>query len=372
MEIRRLASPPMSAAARKKQPDPLAQVDRLIDDIRSGEIHYAPEIAAKIRPRELTANNWPCQKYVLHAGPLPTEIVPKGEKSRYRNELTEKSNLTESETQKDLNERVDSIHERSGELFTQQGESLLILLEGDNADGKDGMLKHVFALNPQTTSGVHSFKGASPEEKQHDPNWRIMQHLPGPGQIGFHNRSAYGDVVFAARTPEEKAHRAAAIQEMEYGLTMGLPMTPEGHIALPDQAGQVDPSAVQRYPMRIMKVLLDISAPEQAARFAERLLNDDKLYKSSLDDVQAHPRHGEVQANFAQAMGMGNTDFSPTYHIPNDNKLTGWRKLAEITDKVLEDMDPQPPAYDGELSQSERQALAATLLAEAKAARRGA
>ena len=182
----------------------MARVNHLIDDIRSGKIKYAPEIAAKIRPHELTAEDFPCQKYVIHHGDkpidahdLPTEIVAKGEEPTYKHSKTMDSKLTLKETEKDLQKRVDSIHDYADELYNQGGESLLVLLEGDNADGKDGILKHVFHLNPQTTSGQKAFKAATTEESQHGPDWRIMRSLPGPGQVGFHNRTAYGDVVFA-------------------------------------------------------------------------------------------------------------------------------------------------------------------------------
>jgi polyphosphate kinase 2 (PPK2 family) len=274
------------------------------------------------------------------------------------------SKLDKKETEHALKEAVKAIHHQSDELYAQHGESLMVLLEGDNADGKDGMLKHVFQLNPQTTSGTHAFKAASGDEKKHEANWRIMQNLPGPGQIGFHNRSAYGDVVFAAKTEAEKAQREADIKEMEYGLTMGLPMTAEGHIALPDSHGRVDPSSIQRPPMRFIKVLLNVSTPEQAARLAARLTDEHKLYKESQADIDGHPQHNAVQSDFANAMAADSTPWAPTYVIPNDNKETGWRKMAQITEKVLDDIDPKRPPYQGNLDATQREAAARPLRAE--------
>lgn len=355
--------------------DPIARVDRLISDIRSGNVRYAPEIAAKTRQSELTASSFPCQKYVIDAGKqpldaraLPTEIVAKGDESRYRDAVTVDSKLTAKETRQELEARVDSIHDQANELARQKTESVMFWVEGDNADGKDGTLGHVFSLNPLTTTGVKAFKAPTTEEKQHEPNWRVMQSLAGPGQIGFHNRTAYGDVVFAAKDDAARAQRVADIKEMEYGLTMGLPMTPEGHIALPDANGLVDPSAIQRPPMRFVKVLLNVSKPEQAARLAERLLNDEKADKISPADIEGHARHDEVQTAFANAFAATSTPWAPSYLIPHDNKETGWRKMAEIVDEVLADINPQRPGTA--MSMAERQALAAPLLAEAASARR--
>lgn len=355
--------------------DPTDRVERLIDDLQSGKIRYADEIASKVRQQPLSLGNFPCHKYIikadaqLDARQLPTEIVAKGEKPTYRQSITVDSNLTLAQNEADLAERVESIRDQMNELYAQKGESLMVLLEGDNAAGKDGMVKHVFHLNPMTTRGQVAFKAATPEEASHDPNWRVMQNLAGPGQIMFHNRSHYGDVVFAARGEQAKQQRLAEIKELEYGLTMGLPMTPEGRIALPDSRGQVDPSAIQRPPMRFIKVLIGISKEEQAARLAERLLNDDKVYKVSAADLEGRAHHDDIQSDFARAMAANSTPWAPTYYLPNDTKLTGRRKLAEIADEILEDMAPTPaPNRDG-MSLAERKKLARELMKEVEKAR---
>jgi polyphosphate kinase 2 (PPK2 family) len=352
--------------------DPIDRVDRLITDLETGKVRYRADIAAKIRPKTLTLGNYPCQKYLLKPSQnpidsreLPTEIVADGEKPRYRGSITQSSKLSEKETAKDLEARVESIHDRMNALSVQRQESLMVLLEGDNAAGKDGMIKHVFTLNPMTTRGQVAFKGASAEEREHEPNWRIMKNLAGPGQIMFHNRSHYGDVVFAAKTPHEKAQRLADIKELEYGLTMGLPMTAEGHIALPDKIGNIDPSAIQRPPMRFIKVLVGVSKEEQALRLAERLTDDSKLYKITQADLDGHEHHDTIQSDFANAMAAVSTPWAPAYYLPNDTKLTGWRKMAEITDEVLADMDPQVPGSKEDMSLKTRQAAAKKLLEEA-------
>ena len=364
-----------SAPKADESAQPMDRVDRLIDNLQNGKIEYSEEIQARIRPKPLSLGSFPCHKYIIQADPgldsreLPTEIVADGEKPTYRRSVTVDSNLTLEQTEADLAERVGSIRDQMNELYAQKGESLMVLLEGDNAAGKDGMVKHVFHLNPMTTRGQVAFKAATPEEAKHDPNWRIMQNLTGPGQIMFHNRSHYGDVVFAARTEEAKEQRLADIKELEYGLTMGLPMTPEGRIALPDGEGKVDPSAIQRPPMRFIKVLLGISKEEQAARLAERLLNDDKVYKVSQADLDGRAKHDDIQTDFARAMAATSTPWAPTYYLPNDNKLAGRRKLAEIADEVLQDMEPTPaPNKDG-MTLAERKRLARELLKEVEKAR---
>jgi hypothetical protein len=195
-----------------------------------------------------------------------------------------------------------------------------------------------------------------------------MNALADPGQLGFLNRTPYGDVVFAAQTAEEKAARTASIKELEYGLTMGLPMTPEGHIALPDAQGHVDPSAIQRPPMRFFKIFLNGSSAEQAARLAARLLDERKTDKMSPADIAGHPRHIQVESGYADSMAAASEPWAPAYAIPNDNKTTGWRKVAQIADLILEDMSPQRPTT--QVARAEREAMARPLLAEVEKALR--
>jgi polyphosphate kinase 2 (PPK2 family) len=374
------ATPARSTPRRKSTEEscPLEQVDRLISDLESGQIRYNTDIQKGIRQQPLQLGNFPCKKYMLQASEMPykseempTEIVPKDAKSLYKKAVTVDSQLDLAQTEADLQARAESIREGLDNLFAQRSESLMVLLEGDNASGKDGMVKHVFHINPMTTRGQVAFKGATAEEKEHSPNWRIMKNLAGPGQIMFHNRSHYGDVVFAAKTPEARAQRLAEIKELEYGLTMGLPMTAEGRIALPDKLGNVEVGAVQRPPMRFIKVFVGVSQAEQAQRLADRLLDDSKIYKVTQADLEGRSQHHQIQTDFANAFAATSTPWAPSYYLPNDNKPMGWRKLAEITDEVLQDMDPHPPTQSKDnLSLAQRKQLAKELLEEAAQARR--
>lgn len=345
-----------SGAAQPRQQDSVSTGDarsrvmNLIADIRSGKIKWAPEIQQKTRQTELTLGNFPCHKYILHAGKkpidslkLPTEIVPRHSKPRYEDNTTVDSKLSEKENRKDLAARVSSISDGADEVARQKGERVMVMVEGDNANGKDGIFKHVFRVSPLTNSGVHSIKAPKGDEKGHEFTYRGMKALPDPGQFSFLNRTLYGDVVFGCDTHEKKAACEAAIMEWEYGVTNGLPMTPEGRIALPDAKGHVDPSAIQGPPTRLIKIFCSVSKAEQAARLAARIDDENRRDKMSPADVKGHPEHDDVQTGFANAFASTSTPWAPSYFIPNDNKLTGHRKTAQIVDEVIKDMDPHRP-----------------------------
>src|ERR1700733_10670549 len=80
-------------------------------------------------------------------------------------------------------------------LYAESKRSLLVVLQGIDAGGKDGTIKHVMSgLNPQGVS-VTSFKVPEGEEKRHDYLWRIHRAIPEWGKIGIFNRSHYEDVL---------------------------------------------------------------------------------------------------------------------------------------------------------------------------------
>ena len=57
-------------------------------------------------------------------------------------------------------------------LFADAGQALLIVLQGMDASGKDGTIRHVMSgLNPLGCRAM-SFKAPTPEERAHDFLWR--------------------------------------------------------------------------------------------------------------------------------------------------------------------------------------------------------
>jgi polyphosphate kinase 2 (PPK2 family) len=79
---------------------------------------------------------------------------------------------------------------------------VLIVLQGMDAAGKDGVIKHVMSgINPQGCE-VHAFKAPSSEELQHDFLWRAGKYLPERGRIGIFNRSHYEEVLVVRVNPD--------------------------------------------------------------------------------------------------------------------------------------------------------------------------
>jgi polyphosphate kinase 2 (PPK2 family) len=80
-------------------------------------------------------------------------------------------------------------------LYAQGRHALLIIVQGMDAAGKDGAIKHVMTgVNPQGVD-VTSFKVPSAVELGHEYLWRSNATLPARGKIAIFNRSYYEELA---------------------------------------------------------------------------------------------------------------------------------------------------------------------------------
>jgi PPK2 family polyphosphate:nucleotide phosphotransferase len=175
-------------------------------------------------------------------------------------------------------------------LWAEAKRSVLVVLQGIDAAGKDGTISKVMeAFNPQGCP-VTSFKVPSPEERAHDFLWRVHKRTPAKGEIGIFNRSHYEDVLvvrvhdFVPKNVWSK--RYAQINEFERTLTA------EG--------------------TTIVKFFLSIDREEQRQRFQERYDDPRKRWKFSLGDLEERKLWDTYQAAFDDAQSKTSTAVSYT------------------------------------------------------------
>jgi PPK2 family polyphosphate:nucleotide phosphotransferase len=215
----------------------------------------------------------------------------------------------------------DALVDLQGRLWAEARRSLLVVLQGMDASGKDGTVKHVFSgVNPQGTR-VTSFKEPSPEELAHDFLWRVHRAVPGAGEIGIFNRSQYEDVL-AARVRKlvpEKVWRArypqiVAFEEM---------LSANG--------------------VRVVKCFLHISAGEQRKRLQERLADPTKCWKFRVGDLDDRKLWGDYMAAYGDALEHTSSAAAPWYVIPADHKWYRNWAISRILLDTLTEMDPKYP-----------------------------
>ncbi|MFN4313079.1 MAG: PPK2 family polyphosphate kinase [Chitinophagaceae bacterium] len=163
-----------------------------------------------------------------------------------------------TETKKETESILAELDELQNLLYAQNKHSILIVIQGMDAAGKDGLIRDVLGnMNPQGVK-VQSFKAPTEEELSHDFLWRIHRHAPSKGMIQVFNRSHYEDILVTRVhkwCDDETARlRMKAINDFEWLL--------QNHNNT-----------------HILKFYLHISQEEQLERLTERIKNPAKMWK---------------------------------------------------------------------------------------------
>ncbi len=238
-------------------------------------------------------------------------------------------------------------------LYSTGSRSLLVILQGLDAAGKDGTVKHVMSVvNPQGCV-VTSFKEPSTEELAHDFLWRSAIHLPPSGYIGLFNRSYYEDVVVVRVHPDRLMSQRNASGER-------LPASFWRH-------RHDDINAFERHLDRngtqVVKIFLHLSKEEQRQRLLDRLDDPTKHWKFSSADVAERSYWSDYQAVYQEVLTATSTDWAPWFVIPADDKHVARALVAWITVRCIEAMALSPPALTPE-KESAIEAAKEQLLAE--------
>lgn len=206
-------------------------------------------------------------------------------------------------------------------LWAERCRSLLVVLQGTDASGKDGTVKHVFrGVNPQGVR-VTSFKAPTPLEHAHDFLWRVHQVVPAAGEIAIFNRSHYEDVI-VTRVHElvpEEVWRGRFDDIVAFERLLGHGGT------------------------TVVKLFLHVSSEEQARRLDERLERPDKRWKLQSSDFAERRRWDDYQLAFEEALTRTSTEDAPWYVVPADHKWFRNWVVVEILLHTLRAMDPRYP-----------------------------
>jgi PPK2 family polyphosphate:nucleotide phosphotransferase len=214
------------------------------------------------------------------------------------------------------------------QLYAEARRSLLVVLQGIDAGGKDGTIQHVMSgLNPQGVT-VTSFKVPEGQEKRHDYLWRVHQAVPEFGKIGIFNRSQYEDVLVVrvhGLVPKSVwSKRFDQINDFERMLGANG--------------------------VGIVKFLLYISKEEQAKRFRERLEDKTKNWKFSPSDLKEREYWDQYIDAYNDVLRKCSTDKAPWYVIPANRKWFRNLAISQIVLDTLEDMDLKYPKPAEDLS----------------------
>lgn len=173
--------------------------------------------------------------------------------------------LDKLETKQKTAAILEELDELQNLLYAEGKHSVLIVIQGLDASGKDGVIRNVLGnMNPQGVT-VTSFKAPTDKELAHDLLWRIHQHAPEKGMIQVFNRSHYEDIlvtrVYKWCDDKTAKKRMKAINDFEELLQ-------------------------EHNSTHILKFYLHVSPEEQRERLQERLKDPAKMWKYNEKDFE--------------------------------------------------------------------------------------
>jgi PPK2 family polyphosphate:nucleotide phosphotransferase len=234
--------------------------------------------------------------------------------------------------ERQLGDHVDQLSKRQQLLYASNRYAVLLILQGMDSAGKDGVIKHVMSgVNPQGCE-VFSFKHPSVAELQHDFLWRTTQHLPERGRIGIFNRSYYEEVLITRVHPE--ILRAEGIP--------GLPRR-DKDVWRDRYRSIVDLEAhLHANGTRIVKFFLHLSKEEQRRRFLERIDDPSKNWKFNEGDMQERACWKQYAKAYEECLGATSTADAPWYVVPADDKENARLIVSQV---IVETMDALKMSY---------------------------
>lgn len=209
-------------------------------------------------------------------------------------------------------------------IWAEHRHRVLIVLQGIDASGKDGTIRHVMrAFNPQGCRVV-GFDVPTLPERAHDFLWRIHAAVPGDGEIAIFNRSHYEAVLV------ERVHELVPkeVWSRRYGLIDRF------ETLLLDEG------------TTILKFFLHIDKDEQLERLKARLDDPTKRWKFNIADLDERKRWDDYAAAFEEMLARCSTERAPWYVIPANRKWFRDLAIGEIVADALEALHPQYPVRD--------------------------
>ena len=236
--------------------------------------------------------------------------------------------------------RLGKLQER---LYAEHRWAVLVVLQGLDAAGKDGVIEHVMSgVNPQGCE-VHPFKAPSQLELDHDFLWRAAVVLPRRGHIGIFNRSYYEEVLVVRVHKDLLEHQ-------------GLPPKLITKDIWTERYEDIN--AFERHLARSgtlpLKFFLHVSKKEQQKRLLERIDDPAKQWKFNAGDIGERKLWDQYAAAYQEMIRATATEDAPWHVVPADHK---WFTRLVIAAAIIERIEAINPKFPT-LSEDQVRALA--------------
>jgi PPK2 family polyphosphate:nucleotide phosphotransferase len=262
----------------------------------------------------------------------PARLAHRATDSTTTNWLRSGATNAKEVAEEELRSFVDDLKASQELLWASDAYAVLLLIQGMDASGKDGTIKHVMSgVNPQGCQVV-SFKEPSGEELGHDFLWRYSRALPERGRIGIFNRSYFEEVLVVRVHPE-----------LINGPTPTGSRSP-AHVWT-DRFDDINAFEhhLHRNGTRIVKIYLHLSRDQQKKRLLERLDDPAKSWKFSTSDLAERGYWDQYHAAYEEALTATSTPWAPWYVVPADHKYALRALVGGILVHTIDQLDLHVP-----------------------------
>lgn len=229
---------------------------------------------------------------------------------------------------KEVEEKTKKILKKTGELqykmYAQNKYSLLVVFQGTDASGKDGLTKAILKYCNPVGVKIHSFKKPTEEEMSHDFLWRVHKVSPAKGEMQVFIRSHYEDIL----VPSVEKYIPENIIEERYDLINNFE------------------ALLERHNTKVLKFFLNVSKETQEERLLERVEMKEKHWKHKDGDWDTREKYDEYMQVYEKILNRCNT--IPWHIVPADKNWQKTYYVAEVVLSTLENLDLKWPELDSE------------------------
>ncbi len=247
-------------------------------------------------------------------------------KDYHPNDKSERGNSKEDDLNT-LNELSSEINALQDILHAEGKRKVILLLQGMDASGKDGTVRHVFSECDPLGIRLASFKAPTSDELARDYLWRVHKEVPKAGELVIFNRSHYEDVLIVKVhdwiDEAECTRRYQQINDFERLLS---------------ETGTT-----------IIKCFLHISKEEQKERLQARLDDPTKTWKFNPNDLNERALWDKYMVAYENAIQATSTEYAPWHIVPADSKTNRNLLISRLLRDTLKAMQPKYPAVPKEL-----------------------
>ena len=244
-------------------------------------------------------------------------------------------------------------------LWADDRWAILVILQGADTSGKDGVIKHVMSgVNPQGCE-VHSFKAPSEQEIDHDFLRRASVALPPRGKIGIFNRSYYEETI-VVRVHPELLQKERLPQKLITDDIWSQRFTDINNFE----------SYLAHNGVLTLKFFLNMSKKEQLGRLLARIDDPEKRWKFAAHDVEERKHWDEYMQAYQQTISNTATKDAPWYVVPADHKWFTRLVVAAALVERLEALDLKFPKLD-DATMAQLETIRAELVAQKPKSNKG-